>query len=384
MVDFQLTEEQELILASVRELMERDFPEEYFRRCDEEGKYPTEFLQSLADNGITLLGVDEELGGTPADVLTQMLVVVEVGRMGGPAFLLSGPHNIHNMVNFGSKEQLRKTVEHVGATGVPAYSLAITEPQAGSDNSALATTYTRKNGKVYLNGSKTFITGAADYPYMLVVARDPHAADPKRAFSMWWVNRDAPGVRLNRFHKVGWHMVSNCEVFLDDVEVEESDLVGEEGRGFLHLMKNFEIERLIISAYSLGPAICAYEDAARYATQRVQFGKTIGSFQMIQEKLTHMAIKIENMRNYVYRVAWEEDNGHPLRLSAAMCKLYCSQAAQEVIDDAMQIMGGIGYINDCRIGRLWRDIRLSRIGGGTDEIMTYIAGRQIVKQFAGK
>lgn len=383
-MDFSLTEEQELILSSIREMITRDFSEEYFKKCDLNYEYPTEFMQALADNGLTMLGVPEELGGTPADVLTQMLAIAEIGRMGAPAFLVSGAHNIHNMQNFGNEEQLRKTVEVVGATGIPAFSLAITEPQAGSDNNQLATTYTRRNGKVYLNGQKNFITGAADYPYMLVVARDPNGTDPKSCFSMWWVDPKAKGVRLNRLHKVGWRMVSNCEVFFDDVELEESALVGQEGKGFLHLMKNFEIERLTISAYSLGPAECAFEDAAKYVSQRVQFGKTIGSYQMIQQKLTSMAVKIQNMKNYVYRVAWEEDNNMSLRLSSAMCKLYCSQAAQEVIDDAMQIMGGVGYTDDCRISRLWRDIRVSRIGGGTDEIMTYVAGRQIVKQYANK
>jgi alkylation response protein AidB-like acyl-CoA dehydrogenase len=381
-VDFNLTEEQDLILASIREMMERDFTEEYFRKCDESYTYPLEFMKALADNGITMLGVPEEFGGTPADVMTQMLAIEEVGRMGGPAFLMSASHNIHNMLNFGNKEQLQKTVDVISDSGIPAYALAITEPQAGSDNNMLATTYTRRNGKVYLNGQKTFITGAADYPYMLVVARDPNGSDPKRCFSMWWVDPKSKGVRLNRLHKVGWRMVSNCEVFLDDVELEESALVGQEGNGFLHLMKNFEIERLTIAAYSLGPAECAFEDAARYANQRITFGKTIGSYQLIQEKLTNMAIKIQNMKNYVYRVAWEEDNHMSLRLSSAMCKLYCSRVAQEVIDDAMQVMGGVGYTDDCRIGRLWRDIRESRIGGGTDEIMIHIAGRQIVKQYA--
>lgn len=383
-MDFSLTEEQELILGSVRELIARDFPEEYFKKCDQTHTYPAEFMQALADNGITMLGVPEELGGTPADVLTQMLVIEEVGRMGAPAFLLSATHNIHNMLGFGNADQLRMTAEAVGSTGIPAYSLAITEPQAGSDNNMLATTYTRRNGKVYLNGQKNFITGAADYPYMLVVARNPEVEDSKNSFSLWWVDPKAKGVRLSPLYKVGWRMVSNCEVFFDDVELDESALVGQEGKGFLHLMKNFEIERLTISAYSLGPAECAFEDAARYANQRIQFGKAIGTYQMVQQKLTDMAIKIQNMKNYVYRVAWEEDNHMPLRLTAAMCKLYCSRAAQEVIDDAMQIMGGVGYTEDCRIGRLWRDIRVSRIGGGTDEIMTYISGRQILKQYADR
>lgn len=380
-MDFQLTEEQELLLASIRELITRDFPEDYFKKCDETYTYPKEFMHALAENGITMLGVPEELGGIPADLQTQMLAIEEVGRMGAPCFLMMGAHCIHNMVSFGNKEQLRKTVEAV-ETGIPAYSLAISEPQAGSDNNMLATSYTRRNGKVYINGQKTFISGAADYPYMLVVARDPNGADPKKCFSMWWVDAKSKGIRMNRLHKAGWRMLSTCEVFFDDVEVDESDLVGVEGNGFVHLMKNFEIERLTISAYSLGPAICAFEEAARYANQRMQFGKHIGEFQLVQNKLTQMAIKIENMKNFVHQVAWQDDTGRSLRTSSALCKLYCSQAAFEVIDDAMQVMGGIGYTDDCRISRLWRDIRVSRIGGGTDEIMTHIAGRQILRKYA--
>jgi len=382
-MDFQLTEEQELLLASIHELMMRDFPQEYFKKCDEEGRYPIEFMNALGENGISMLGVPEELGGTPADLLTRMLVIEEVGRNGGPGFLMVGAQCIHNMMDFGTKEQLAKAAKAV-ATGVPPFSLAITEPNAGSDNNMMVTTYTRKNGKVYLNGQKTFITGAMEYPYMVVVARDPAAEDPKKCFSMWWVDTKTKGITMNRMHKIGWHMVSNCEVFLDNVEIDESDLVGKEGNGFNHLMRNFEIDRLTSATFSLGPAECAFEDAAKYTSQRITFGKTIGSYQLIQDKLTQMAIKIENMKNFIYKAAWMDDHKQPLRLFSPMCKLYCTGTAQEVIDDAMQIMGGVGYTDDCRISRLWRDIRVCRIAGGTDEIMTYIAGRQIVKQYAGK
>ena len=382
-MDFRLTEEQELLRSSIRELITRDFPEEYFKKCDETYTYPREFLEALAENGIALLGVPEEFGGVPADVVTQMIAVEEIGRMGAPGYLIMAPHSVHNMMQFGSKEQLAKTVESV-QHGVPGYSLCFTEPQAGSDNSRLATTYTRKNGKVYINGQKTFITGATDYPNMLVMARNPEPEDPKLSFSMWWVKPDAPGVKRSPLHKIGWHMVSNCEVFFDNVEVEETDLVGKEGYGFIHLMENFEVERISVAAFSLGAATCAFEDAVKYANQRVQFGKPIGQFQMIQEKLTDMSIKLGNMRNLVYKTAWECDNKMSLRLSSALCKRYCARAACEVVDDALQILGGLGYTEDSRVSRLWRDIRVSRIGGGTDEIMVYIAGRQILKQYENK
>lgn len=379
-MDFSLTEEQELLLASVREMMERDFTDDYFRKCDEERRFPIEFMEAMAENGISLLGVPEEFDGVPADLLTQILVIQEIAAMGGTGYLLTNALCVHNMLSWGSREQLEKTAASA-QKGIPAYSLLFTEPQAGSDNNLLATTATRKNGKVYLNGQKTFITGARDFPYMLVLARDENPKDPKRCFTMWWVDPTTPGVKIQDLHKIGWHQISNCEVYFDNVELDESAMVGQEGMGFIHLMKNFEIERLVIAAYSCGMAQCAFNDAVRYANQRQQFGKPIGQFQMIQEKIVNMATEIANMYNFICKTAWEQDNDISIRVSSVLCKRYCAQAAGRVIDDAMQIMGGAGYTEDVRISRLWRDIRIVRMAGGTDEIMVYIAARQILKQY---
>ena len=381
-MDFRLTEEQELLLASVREMMQRDFPDEYFRKCDLDRRFPVEFMTAMAENGISLLGVPDEFDGVPADMLTQILIIEELARMGGTGYLLTNALCVHNMVSWGSREQLEKTVESA-QKGIPAYSLLFTEPQAGSDNNLLATTATRSNGKVYLNGQKTFITGARDFPYMLVLARDAEPKDPKRCFTMWWVDPQAPGVKIQDLVKIGWHQISNCEVYFDNVELEESAMVGKEGYGFIHLMKNFEIERLVIAAYACGMARCAYEDAVRYANQRQQFGQAIGQFQMIQEKIVDMAIQIENMHNFICKVAWQNDNNETLRISSALCKRFCAKAAGEVIDAAMQVMGGVGYTEDVRISRLWRDVRITRMAGGTDEIMVYIAARQILKEYEG-
>lgn len=200
-----------------------------------------------------------------------------------------------------------------------------------------------------------------------------------------------PGINIltwKQFEEsVPWNiilMINSCEVYLENVVLDESALVGKKGRGFFQLMKNFEVERLMSTAMNVGMAQAAYEEAARYATERVQFGKTIGSFQLTQEKIINMAIKIENMRNMVYHYAWMKQNGMSIATESAMAKYYTSRAAFEVVDDAMQIMGGIGYTNDVRIARLWRDCRLSRIMAGTDEIMVHIAGRALLKEFANK
>jgi alkylation response protein AidB-like acyl-CoA dehydrogenase len=169
-------------------------------------------------------------------------------------------------------------------------------------------------------------------------------------------------------------------VFIDNACIQGSNLVGKLNEGWPQLMANFEIERLALCAASLGAAEAAYEDASNYANRRVQFGKPIGEYQAVQHKITDMAVKIENMRNLIYKVAWMMDQNMPVRHEHAMCKLYVAQASFEVCDDAMQILGGLGYMVESRIQRLWRDIRLMRIGGGTDEIMYNIAGPQLLKK----
>ncbi|NLI91288.1 MAG: acyl-CoA dehydrogenase [Peptococcaceae bacterium] len=382
-MDFRLTEEQELLLESLREIMARDCTEEYMKECNEKGEYPTRFINALSENGFGLLGVPEEHDGTPVDTMTMMLVAEEITKNGGPHFAFGQALSIVDMLEFGSEEQIADTMRAVKA-GEVAFVLGFTEPQAGSDSSAIATTYTRKNGKVYINGHKTFMSNALRAPYMLCMARNADDAgnpDKMNAFSMWWVPMSAPGIKVERLHKIGWHMMDTCEVYLENVEIEEKDLVGVEGNGFKQVLINFEVERLLMAASVLGMAECAFEDAARYANQRVQFGKPIGTFQLIQEKITYMKIKIENMRNMVYRCAWEIDNKMPVQISSALAKLYCAQSSFEVIDDAMQIMGGIGYTTDTRISRLWLDSRVFRIGGGTDEVMIHAAGRAILKQY---
>lgn len=380
-MDFGLTEEQQLLLESLRELIARECSEDYIREHDEKHTYPQKFMQELVDAGFGLLGVPEEYGGTEVDILTLMLVAEEIVKAGIPTYLYGNALGIDDVLAFGNDEQKAITMEYA-KKGMLSFCLGFSEPQAGSDSSALTTSYTRKNGKVYINGHKTFITGARHSPYMLCMARNPETTDPTKIFSMWFVPMDAPGVKIETLHKLGMNMVETCEVYLEDVEIEEKDLFGEEGKGFIQLMKNFEIERLMLSAGCLGAAQCAFDDAARYANQRIQFGKPIGSFQLIQEKLTYMAIKLGNMRNMVYKTSWEKDNGISTKISSALTKLYCAQSAFEVVDDAMQILGGIGYTTDHRVSRIWRDLRASRIAGGTDQIMVHISGRAILKQYS--
>ncbi len=383
MIDFSLTEEQELLLESIDEFIAGcGFDEAYFRKCYEENRQPTEYHETVFESGIGRIGLPEDFGGTPCDVLTTQLVKERFFSKGFP--FTSVMLQVDDLSHFGTEEQKKQAYSHL-KNGKVSFALGITEPQAGSDNSAIASTATRRDGKVYLNGHKSFITGADTAPYILFVTRDLDNPSPHKAMTMWWVPADKPGITFAHMPKIGCKDHGHlCEIYFEDVEVEEKDIFGKENNGFFQLLKNFEVERLSIATGSLGMAQCCYDDAVAYANQRVQFGKTIGSTQLIQELLCEMRIKIDNMRSQIYRCAWLKDQGKSIQIESGLTKLYCAQAGFEVCDSAMQVMGGIGYTEDCRISRYWRDSRMHRIGGGTDQICIYSAGKAILKEAAKK
>jgi alkylation response protein AidB-like acyl-CoA dehydrogenase len=380
-MDFRLTEEQELLIQSLEELLQREAPESLMAELDEKHEFPQKPWQALADHGILSLGIPEEYGGTPADIQTLTLVCETMGKH---AFSLAiiyslGIITIRDIVQFGSPE-IKELVLSGFVQGDPPVALGITEPQAGSDAAALKTTAKIENGDVVFNGQKMYCTLAEISRHILLMTRDPKGDNAYESISMWLLPTDTPGVRYNLLSKVGWWCIPSYEVFIENARVPQSNLVGEYNHGWPQLMANFEIERLALCAASVGAAEAAFEDALAYANQRVQFGKPIGSFQAVQHILTDMAVSIENMKHYIYKIAWMMDCNMPVRAEHAMCKLYVARASCEVIDSAMQVMGGLGYTMDHRVQRLWRDIRLMRIGGGTDEIMYNIAGPQLLKR----
>lgn len=381
-MDFRLTEEQQLLVDSLKELCLREIPDSVIAELDEKHEFPWKQWQILADNGYTGLGIDKAYGGTPADVTTQCLVADVLGKYAFPLSVTYGLGVIciRDIQDFGTEEQ-KQTILGGVARGEPPIALGISEPQAASDASGLKTRADFDGDDVIINGQKIYCTIANIAKYILMMTRDPEIENPYKAMSMWIVPTDTPGVRINPLPKVGWWSVPTCEVFLENVRIPKTNLVGTLNNGWFQLMKNFEIERVALSASVVGAAEAAFEDAARYANSRVQFGKPIGTYQLIQKKIVDMALKVENMRNYYSKVAWMMDNGISVRHEHAMAKLYITQAAFEVTDDAMQVLGGMGYMMAARVQRLWRDVRVMRIGGGTDEIMYNIAGPQLLKNF---
>lgn len=376
-MDFTFTDEQQLLLESYSEWLDTcGFDDAYFYKHWEDAVFPQDYYKELFASPFGTLGLPEDLGGTPIDATSMVLLEVETHKRFRPS-LTPMFVNIESLAAFGTKEQFERARDSMREGLMPS-ALCITEPQAGSDNSKISASYTRKNGKVYINGHKTMITSGSVTKQFQVLARDfSIEASPYKSMTMWMVPADRPGIKVETQHKIGTKSLTLEEIYFDDVEIEEKDIFGAEHKGFYQLMKNFEVERLMICTAVFGLAIQAYNEAARYASQREQFGQKIGEFQLIQEKLANMAIKIENMRNMIFKVAWMIDTKKPIRAESAMCKLYCARSANEVADDAVQIFGGYGYTEDCLVSKLWRNARVSRLGGGTDEIMIKVIAKTL-------
>lgn len=376
-MDFKLTEDQELFVDNIRQLMQRENWEAYFAQCDTTHTYPERWVAELCALGFDLIMLDEEHGGLNLGLVTLMAVYEELGRWGAPTYVLYQLPGFDTIIREGTPEQIEKVMAYLG-TGKQIWNSACTEPGAGSDVGGLQTTYVRKDGKIYLNGHKTFITSSAKVPYLVIMARN---ADDREVFTEWFVDMTLPGIKIEPLEKLGLRMDSCSEVYLDNVELEESDMFGTEGNGFSRGISDFDFERFLVGACDYGTALCAFEDAARYANVREQFGKPIGRFQLNQLKFCEMAIKLNAMKNMLYETAWCYDQGNMTSAQAAMCKYFCANASFEVTDDAMQIMAGVAVAGDHRIQRIWRDLRVDRISGGTDEMMILTVAKGILRQY---
>ena len=380
-MEFRLTDEQELIVDSYRDYMESENWEAYFAECDEKHEYPLRWARGLCELGFDQIMLPERHGGLGLEqpAVTLMAVYEVLGRYGAPTYVLYQLPGFETIIREGTQEQIDAVLATVG-TGEQIWNSACTEPGAGSDVAALQTTYKRENGKIYLNGTKTFITSSAGVKYLVIMARN---ADEPDVFTEFFLDMSKPGVSLSPLAKLGLRMDSCCEVYMDNVELEEKDIFGKEGNGFARGINDFNFERWLVGACDYGTAIACYEDACRHANQRIAFGKPIGRQQLNQLKVAEMAIKLKNMKNMLYETAWEADNngGNFDPGAAAMCKYYCANSAFEVVDDAMQILAGVAVAGEHRIQRIWRDLRVDRVSGGTDEMMILTASKFELKKY---
>ncbi|MEG1253845.1 MAG: acyl-CoA dehydrogenase family protein [Raoultibacter sp.] len=383
-MDFALTDEQELLLESVREFCERYFTDDVVKHMYEHHTMPNEIVEAYRDAGFGLMGIPEEYGGIPCDKVTLGLMIEELYHCSGCNHILyQNSLTMFDIVEFGTPEQIQMCMDAYMETGWPLCSLSISEPGAGSDNRNMSCTAKKQSdGSYTLSGQKTWVTMGEVLPYTIVVAKDEEPSRENASMSLWLVKMDRPGISTASLHKIGQQCIPFCEVYFDDVVLTEEDRMGTPGEGFMMLMKNFEVERAFLVAEQVGLAQAALEDAVGYANQRIAFNKPIASFQMIQENLTEMEIRVQNTRNMLYKTLWELDNGISVQLDSALLKRYGCTECFNVADRALSVYGGLGYTTEVRIGRIWADLRGNMFGGGTPEIMAYIAGRQVAKKYS--
>lgn len=383
-IDFSLTDEQELLIESIQEFCERNLDEKKIVEMFENHGMSDELIHEYLEAGFGLMGIPEEQGGVPCDRVTLGILTEEFAHYAGTITpFLNNTLAMCDMIDFGSPEQVEMCMNAYLETGKPIFSLGFSEPGAGSDNASMtAVTKKQADGTYILNGQKTWVTQGEVFPYVLVVAKDEDPTPENRTMSMWLVPLETAGVSTAKLEKRGQQIMPFCEMYFDDVVLTEDMRVGAEGAGFVNLMKNFEMERSLIVAQCLGCAQACMDDAAKYASERIAFGKPIANYQMIQQKLTDMETALVNTRNLLRYTLWKMDQGESIRIESALLKRYGAMACTWVCDEAVQIFAGLGYTTETRVGRIANDVRGMRIAGGTDEIMVYIAGRQLVKQYA--
>lgn len=384
-MDFSLTDDQELMIESAREYAERYFTDEAVKQAYEVDHHiSVEAAMAYREAGFMHMGLPEDIGGIPVDKLTEILLVEKLHEFTGVVLpFVTDFNTITDVIDFGTKEQqelIMNAIENVESTCIAC--TAISEPAAGSDNNAM-TCVTRKqpDGTYLLNGQKTWVTLGGLSLYTMVVAKDEDPSYENDKYSLWLVPNDAEGFTVASLEKVGQQAIPFVDQFFDNVVVTEEQRIGEAGMGWKLLMKKLEFERCLVVASSLGLAQAALNDAGAYANDRVAFKEPIARISMIQQHLCEMENIIENVRWRLYRTVTMLDNGESTRLESALLKGYACRELTRVADLAMSIYAAIGYTKEMRIGRIWADLHGNEMGGGTTEVMEYIAGRQLAKKY---
>jgi alkylation response protein AidB-like acyl-CoA dehydrogenase len=344
----------------------------------EETTFPDWVFRRMGELGFLGLDKPESYGGQGGDYFSAMVLAEAISNAncGGLAMAVAVQTDMAMppILAFGTEEQKQEWAVPA-ITGEKILCLGITEPDAGSDVAAIKTRATRDGEDYVINGSKTFITNGhrADV-IVLVTKTDPDAGYD--GFSLFLVPMDAPGViREKKLQKLGMHASDTALLAFQDVRVPASAMLGQEGKGFYHIMWELQGERMIGAAGSVAGAQKCFDRTLEYAKEREAFGKAIGHFQVTRHKFAEMATKLEAARQLVYVTAWRFANGeYPVR-EISMAKLYASRVACEIADECIQIHGGAGYMKEYGVERAWRDARLNRIGAGTDEIMLEVIGR---------
>src|SRR5512137_902120 len=385
MIDYFLTDEQKEIRRLAREIAQKEIAP-VAAHYDRTGECPWPVVKVMAETDLFRVFVDNAYEGMAGDtpIFNMVFVTEELSRAcGGIALSFAGSAlGAMPIILSGSEEQKRRFLPDIAA-GRRLAAFALTEPQAGSDAGAISTVARRDGDHYILNGTKQWITNGGDAETYTVVAITDRSRGPRGA-SAFIVEKGTPGFTFGKKEiKMGIRSSSTRELVFTDCRVPRENLLGKEGQGFIVAMKTLDKSRPGIGAQALGIAQGAFDEAAAYSRQRVQFGHPIGSFQAVQHMLANMAIKIEASRSLVYSVARYIDAGaKDFSKESAMAKVFPSDMAMEVTTDAVQILGGYGYMRDYPVEKMMRDAKITQIYEGTNQVIRNVIGLAIVKEFA--
>ena len=380
-MEFDYTSEQQQLRRLVREFAQAEIAP-HVRQWDEEQCFPAEVIRKLGSLGLLGTIFPEELGGAGMGYIDYSIVIEELSRVDGSVGLIVAAHTslcTNHIYRMGTPEQQREYVPRL-ASGEWIGCWSLTEPEAGSDAAGTRTTARLEKDCWVLNGAKTFTTNAHHADVCVAMALTERALG-HRGISAFIIPKGTPGFRLGRKeNKLGLRASDTGEVIFTDCRLPASQLLGKQGEGFVDSLKVLDGGRVSIAALAVGMAQGAYEAALKYAKQRKQFARPISEFQSIQNKLADMATEIEAARLLTFRAGWILDQGQRNTKEASMAKLFASEVAVRVANEALQIHGGYGFIKEYPVEKFYRDVKLCTIGEGTSEIQRLVIARQLLKE----
>jgi acyl-CoA dehydrogenase len=346
---------------------------------DESGQYPQEINEKVCELGVFGFGIDEKYGGLGFDdQFMRKDVSVEMGRSSaGGLFASVGSRNIMlgPLTELANEEIKMKALPDL-MSGKKGGSLGITEPGGGSDVARMKTTARKDGNEWVLNGSKTFITGGMQASYFVIGART--GKEGLGGISLFFVEADTPGfTRTSIDKKMGWWSSDTATLYFDNCRIPADNLMGEENKGFLSIMNNFNYERYMMGAQMLGMAKRCFEECVQYSQERQTFGKNLIEHQVIRHKLADMSAKIDAMDAYLNQVAQLMNDGEMPVAEISKIKFYCSECIESIASEAMQIFGGAGYLRGNAVERIYREVKVMAIGGGSKEIMKDLTAKQL-------
>ncbi|ELZ07788.1 MULTISPECIES: acyl-CoA dehydrogenase family protein [Natrialba] len=379
-MEFGLTEEQEQIREEVQRFAENEIvpiAEEY----DEQEKYPHDVIDEAAEMGLTGSYIPIDYGGAGYSILDTAIITEELFSYdpGIALSIISTSFGCEAIMNFGTDDQKKRFLEPV-ALGEKISGAAISEPDTGSDVSSVSTRAEKDGDEWVINGNKMWITNGTVGDFFVVLCKtNPDAQGRYNGFSQIVVESDRDGFSAEKITgKLGIRASDTAELVFDDVRVPEENLIGTKDAAFMQQMQFFDETRTAVAAQGVGIAKGATRAALEYAQDREQFGQSISEFQAIQHKLAEMATNTEAARNLTYKAAWNVDQGEDITKLASMAKEYASRIAVETADEAVQIHGGAGYVNDFPVERFYRDAKITQIYEGTSEIQKNVIAREML------